>query len=143
MLDRARLEDGEEIEELLRSVGLPADDVAGEGLFAHWVWRRDGRVVATVGLDIVGSEAVLRSLATHADCRGQRIASALCDAAEEEARRQSVAAIYLLTEATQSFAEHRGYHASLGSGECRQPPQVPHGVLWLCVGYGEAPMTSL
>lgn len=110
MLDRARLEDGEEIEELLRSVGLPADDVAGEGLFAHWVWRRDGRVVATVGLDIVGSEAVLRSLATHADCRGQRIASALCDAAEEEARRQSVAAIYLLTEATQSFAEHRGYH---------------------------------
>ena len=110
MLDRARLEDAAEIEELLRSVGLPAADVAGDGLFAHWVWRRDGRVVATVGLDIVGSEAVLRSLATHADCRGQRIASALCDAAEEEARRQSVAAVYLLTEAAQRFAEQRGYH---------------------------------
>ena len=64
-----------------------------------------------MGLDVVASGAVLRSLATHPASRGQGIATALCDAAEAEAVRRGITGVYLLTESAAGFAERRGYRA--------------------------------
>jgi N-acetylglutamate synthase-like GNAT family acetyltransferase len=97
------------IQELLRSNGLPTEDLDAAGVRTHWVWREAGRVVGTAGLDVVGSFAVFRSLATEEAFRGQGIATALCDAAEEEAHRRGVTALYLLTETAPALFERRGY----------------------------------
>lgn len=109
MIEVARLADLDNIRTLLQSNGLPADDLDDNGVQSHWVCRDANRVVATVGLDIIGAEAVLRSLVTHSDFRGEGIATALCDTAEGEARRRRVTAVYLLTESAAGFAEGRGY----------------------------------
>ena len=110
-LERARAADLDEIRTLLRSSGLPSEDVDAAGPQAHWVWRSGSRVVGTVGLDVVASGAVLRSLATHPDFRGQGIATALCDAAEAEAVRRGATSVFLLTESAAGFVERRGYRA--------------------------------
>lgn len=107
-VDHARVAEAESIRTLLLSCGLPTEDLDA-GVQAHWVWRDAGRVVGTIGLDLVGAVAVIRSLATDAAFRGAGIATALCEAAEDEARRRGVAAVYLLTESAAGFAERRGY----------------------------------
>lgn len=121
------------IRTLLQSSGLPSEDVDASGVQSHWVSRDAGLVVGTIGLDVVGAEAVIRSLVTHSAFRGAGIATALCDAAEEEARRRGVIAVYLLTESASRFAERRGYrtidratvpdsvaqHRQFASGCCR------------------------
>ena len=111
MLDVARPEDLLAISELLRSNGLPTEDLHAAGVQAHWVCRDADRVVGTVALDIVGTVAVLRSLVTDRAWRGQRIATALCDAAEDEARKRRVTELYLLTETATGLFARRGYQA--------------------------------
>ena len=107
----AQVADLGRIRELLRASGLPTEDVDAAGAQAHWVWREAGRVVGAVGLDLLGNDAVLRSLVTDAACRGRGIASGLCEAAEGEARRRGASRVYLLTETAVRFAEGRGYRA--------------------------------
>jgi amino-acid N-acetyltransferase len=107
----ANADDLPAIRALLLSNGLPIDDVDASPVQAHWVWRNADRVVGTVALDVVGSVAVLRSLVTDPGFRGQRIATALCDAAEDEARQRRVTAVYLLTESAVEVFARRGYRA--------------------------------
>jgi amino-acid N-acetyltransferase len=107
----AQADDLASIRALLRSNGLPTEDLDAGGAQAHWVWRDAAGVVATVGLDVVGTVAVLRSLVTDAAFRGQHLATALCDAAEDEARFRGVTAVYLLTESAADLFERRGYRA--------------------------------
>ena len=108
-LEVAQAGDLADIRALLRSSRLPAEDLDAGGVHAHWVWREAGRVVGTAGLDVVGTVAVMRSLVTDPEFRGQGIATALCDAAEDEARRRGVTAVYLLTESAAALFERRGY----------------------------------
>lgn len=53
-IDVAQLDDLDDIRTLLQSSRLPAEDLDVGGVQAHWVWRNAGRVVGTVGLDVVG-----------------------------------------------------------------------------------------
>jgi amino-acid N-acetyltransferase len=108
-LDVAKADDLPAIRGLLSSNGLPIEDLDASAVQAQWVWRIADRVVGTVALDVVGSAAVLRSLVTDSAFRGQRIATALCDAAEDEARRRRVTAVYLLTESAAEVFARRGY----------------------------------
>jgi amino-acid N-acetyltransferase len=110
-LEVAQAADLANIRALLRSNGLPIEDLDAGGVQTHWVWRDADRVVATVGLDVVGTVAVIRSLVTDSAFRGQHIASALCDAAEDEGRRRGVTSVYLLTESAAELFERRGYRA--------------------------------
>jgi amino-acid N-acetyltransferase len=110
-LEVARVSDLDNIRALLRSNGLPTEDLDASGVQAHWVWRDAGCVVGTVGLDIVDTAAVIRSLVTDPGFRGRHIATALCDAAEEAARRRGVTAVYLLTESAVGLFERRAYRA--------------------------------
>lgn len=110
-LEVAQTGDLANIRTLLRANGLPTEGLDAGGVQAHWVWREADRVVATVALDVVGTVAVIRSLATDPTFRGQRIATVLCDAAEDEARRRGVTAVYLLTESAAELFAGRGYRA--------------------------------
>jgi amino-acid N-acetyltransferase len=107
----ARVSDLDDIRSLLRSNGLPTEDLEASGVEAHWVCRDAGRVAGSVGMDVVGTVAVVRSLVTDPEFRGQHVATALCDAVEDHARRRGVTAAYLLTESASGFFERRGYRA--------------------------------
>ena len=92
----------------LARAGLPTDDVADEGpLF--WRFERDDVPVGFAGIEVHGTDALLRSLITLPPLRQQGIGGAMIDKMEVEARARGASAIYLLTIDAVSFFAKRGY----------------------------------
>ena len=92
----------------LARAGLPADDVAHDGpLF--WRFERDDVPVGFAGIEVHGTDALLRSLITLPPLRQQGIGAAMIDKMEVEARARGASAIYLLTNDAVSFFTKRGY----------------------------------
>jgi amino-acid N-acetyltransferase len=103
--DRAVSADLPAILALLQSCELPFADLSAEHLRHFWVCRRDDRVVATVGLEVVGEVGLLRSLAVSPDARGQRLAHRLWGRIRDDAATKGVRQLYLLTTtASELFA---------------------------------------
>jgi len=92
---------------MLEDNDLPVDGVDDMREFV--VAEIDGRFAGAGGLEIHGSDVLLRSLVVSPDYRGQGIASAMCDALEANAVASGRRAIYLLTETAEPFFERRGY----------------------------------
>lgn len=111
------------VRELLRSAGLPADDVAAGA--QEYVLAHDGRrLVGTVGLEVVGADGLVRSLAVVPDWRGRGVAHALHERALAIARRRGVRALYLLTTTAERYAARKGF-------ERIDRAEVPPGILGL------------
>lgn len=98
-----------EVRRLVESAGLPADDL-GEADLTHFFGcgTRD-RPHGVVGLELLGSLALLRSLAVDVVARGSGSGRALVAAAEQHARGHGVGSIYLLTTTATAFFERLGY----------------------------------
>ncbi len=92
----------------LARAGLPVDDVDADGP-VFWRFERDDVPVGFAGIEVHGSDAVLRSLITLPPVRQQGIGGAMIDKMEVEARARGASAIYLLTDAAVSFFTKRGY----------------------------------
>ena len=92
---------------LLRTVGLPADDL-GEGAEVR-VLERGGVVVACVALEVYGSSGLVRSLAVAPSARGEGVGGRLVVAIEDVARARGLGDVYLLTTTAAPFFERRGY----------------------------------
>lgn len=104
----------------LARAGLPADDVEGEGpLF--WRFERDDVPVGFAGIEVHGTDAVLRSLITLPPVRQQGIGGAMIDKMEVEARARGANAIYLLTRDFVAFFAKLGYAPC---GRERLPPAI-------------------
>ncbi len=92
----------------LARAGLPVDDVGEEGpLF--WRFERDDVPVGFAGIEMHGSDALLRSLVTLPPLRQQGIGGAMIDKMETEARARGARAIYLLTVDRVPFFAKLGY----------------------------------
>jgi amino-acid N-acetyltransferase len=104
----ARPADIASVRALLKACHLPLDGVP-EDLEVLHVATLEERVVGSVGLERHGPYALLRSLAVDPDCRGERIASALCDVAERRADEGAFQRVFLLTETAERFFARRGY----------------------------------
>jgi len=92
----------------LARAGLPAGDVEDDGpLF--WRFERDDVPVGFAGIEVHGTDALLRSLITMPPVRHQGIGGAMIDKMEVEARARGASAIYLLTNDAVSFFTKRGY----------------------------------
>lgn len=94
---------------LLQSAALPVADLTeahlGKFFYAGSVAEPDG----IIGLELYGTEALLRSLVVAAALRSTGLGGALLDHAESHARRVGVKSIYLLTTTAESFFSRRGY----------------------------------
>lgn len=122
-LRAATTADNASIRRLLLSVGLPAEDVATGS--QEYVLAHDGpRLVGTVGLEVVGTDCLLRSLAVAPEWRGRGLAAALHERALELARARGVRTLYLLTTTAEAYAARRGFERIARS-------EVPMGVLCL------------
>lgn len=92
----------------LEAAGLPADDVE-TGRQEYLLAEEDGGLVGTIGLEVVGQDALVRSLAVAAERRGRGLAARLDDAVLARARSRGVRTLYLLTTTAEVYAARRGY----------------------------------
>jgi amino-acid N-acetyltransferase len=90
---------------------LPEHGVAE--LWGHYfvVREDDGRVVGVAGLELHGSDGLLRSVAVDPDYRGQGIGDRLVAAAMERARLLPLRTVYLLTTSAREYFARRGFTA--------------------------------
>jgi amino-acid N-acetyltransferase len=107
-LDSARESDWEQLVGLLASSGLPAEGLE-EHLPTTLVVREGGRILGSVALEMYGSDALLRSLAVSAECRGRGLGRRLAVSALDLAGSLGAARVYLLTETAASFFRRIGF----------------------------------
>ncbi len=93
----------------LEREGLPVSDLTDEHLEHFFFIGSEDSPSGLVGLEIFGTDALLRSLAVAASARTQGLGAGLVKRAEEHASAQGVRAIYLLTMTAAIFFERRGY----------------------------------
>lgn len=98
-----------EVRRLVESAGLPADDLEDADLAHFFGCGTRDRPHGVVGLELLGSLALLRSLAVDAVARRSGSGRALVAAAEQHARGHGVGSIYLLTTTATAFFERLGY----------------------------------
>jgi UDP-N-acetylmuramate: L-alanyl-gamma-D-glutamyl-meso-diaminopimelate ligase len=105
-----------QIRSQLRDVGLDADDL-DEGHAGDFLsLTNETGFVGTVGLEVYGEDAILRSLAVKKQARGHGYGWMLADTAISQARLRGVRRIYLLTEtASDFFAAKLGFRVVVPS----------------------------
>jgi amino-acid N-acetyltransferase len=94
---------------LLESAGLPATDLNPAHLEHFFYCGSSEAPTGMVGLELYGTDALLRSLAVAPATRGSGLGSALTEHAESYARTRGVRAMYLLTTTVEGFFAQRGY----------------------------------
>ena len=97
--------------DLLKSCGLPTDDLAPASL-AHFEVAVDKaeRVVGVVGFDCASGDALLRSLAVAPDWRGHGLGEQLVARREAAAKAAGVSRLFLLTTSAADYFLRLGYH---------------------------------
>ena len=100
------------IKQLLTDNNLVHDDISADQL-KHFRLGWDGsRLVAVIGLEIKGRNALLRSLAVEANYRNRNIATRLVEEIEDYAGSLGVNALYLLTMTAADFFKRCGYRST-------------------------------
>jgi N-acetylglutamate synthase-like GNAT family acetyltransferase len=109
MLRKATFEDIEQIQQLIDTnidKLLPrTNEELSELIEFFWVIEEvDGRIVGCCCLEVYSPKiAEVRSLAVHADCRGKGYGEMLVNAAIDEAQRQKVKQILVVTSTREFF----------------------------------------
>lgn len=100
--------DREIVAAFLAAAGLPTADLATSAP-CLWIARTRGALIGVVGLEVHGSDGLLRSLAVTPSGRGNGLGTRLVDRVEQEARGLGLAALVLLTETAADFFSNLGY----------------------------------
>lgn len=101
--------DLELIRSLLDSQGLPSSDIDEKSLNTFLVLRDGKQISGLVGLNLLGSVAMLRSLVVRPEWRSAGLGAQLVAAAEAQAAKFGIAALYLLTTDADRYFAARGY----------------------------------
>lgn len=105
---QATPDDLPEVQALLRENGLPSEDA--EEHLEHFIVAKEGGVlVATAGVELLGSDGLLRSVCVARNSRNRGIAGELCRRIEASAHHAGVSRLYLLTTTAEEYFKRRGY----------------------------------
>lgn len=94
---------------LLESADLPTVDLTDEHMKQFFYCGPPAEPTALVGVELCGSDALLRSLVVRPGHRSQGLAAALVRHVEHFARENGAAAMYLLTTTAGDFFRRCGY----------------------------------
>ena len=106
---------------LLQAQGLPVADITDAHLEDFFYVGSDGSPTGLVGLELYGTDALLRSLVVDESARSKGLGARLVNHAEQYAVLKSVQSIYLLTTTAESFFKPLGYERIDRS---RAPPSI-------------------
>ena len=96
------------IEDLLRASQLPVSGV--ESAIGHFIVAEShGRVVGAIGVELYEAAALLRSAVVEPSMRGTGLGAALVSAIVQEAERQGVEQIFLLTTTAENYFPRFGF----------------------------------
>lgn len=105
---KADRESIDRVESLLEANGLPYQDVRAKSE-SFFIAYAGTACIGTGGVEMYGSNGLLRSVVITDSSRGQGYGTALCDALEEYARTNGVEELYLLTTTATRFFRRCGY----------------------------------
>jgi amino-acid N-acetyltransferase len=94
---------------LLSGCGLPIADILPANSPVFFGIRSGSELIGVIGLELLGPDSLLRSLAVAEAYRKQQIAQRLVSFAEQYAASSGVNFLYLLTTTAASFFERLGY----------------------------------
>ncbi|RIH88929.1 Amino-acid acetyltransferase [Calidithermus terrae] len=105
---RARPEDLPAVLELLEQAALPRRGV--EQHLGHFLLEFDGAtLVGCAGLEVYGDAGLLRSVAVRPEYRSRGVAGRLVGALLEQARRQGLKSLSLLTTTAEGYFPRYGF----------------------------------
>lgn len=107
-IERADAETLAYVETLLEENDLPAADVRSKP-DRFFVGYDGDDTVGIGGLEVYGSDGLLRSLVVERAVRGEGYGAAICEAIESTARAEGVETLVLLTTTASEFFAARGY----------------------------------
>jgi len=94
---------------LLKSEGLPTDDLATASDLHLWVLEIKGDVVGAIGIERFGASALLRSLVIAPAYQRRGLGNRLVAQLEQDVQDKGVGQLILLTETAESFFRRNGY----------------------------------
>ncbi|HEU5148084.1 MAG TPA: arsenic resistance N-acetyltransferase ArsN2 [Chryseosolibacter sp.] len=93
---------------LLKSSGLPADDLDFNRDLLVGYYEGD-ELVGTGGLEVYNSYALLRSLSVKMGIRGKAVGSTITEFLLNEAKKRKLKGVFLLTETAPGFFLKKGF----------------------------------
>jgi amino-acid N-acetyltransferase len=107
VLRQATPEDWNAVQDLLLASGLPVDDLGSEKLDCFLIAEHDNNTVGLIGLEILGTVGLLRSLVVEKNARSTGLGGKLVGSLESAAEAAGIAELWLLTiDAEQFFQRH-------------------------------------
>lgn len=113
-IDKAKKSDFAGIVSLLQETNLPPDGI--ESHLENFLVVRDPEAVAepeflvgSVGLEIYGESALLRSLAVHPDFQGKGIGTRLVNRIIDTVKKKGITRLYLLTDTAEDYFKKKGF----------------------------------
>jgi len=108
VIRRARSSDFTQITQLLESDALPLDGVSHH-LDNFLVAYLEGKVVGTIGLEIYGESALLRSAVVTPSKRNRGLGTLLYNALLDDAKKRGVKRLVLLTNTAEEYFRRKGF----------------------------------
>ena len=93
---------------LLERESLPVEDIPTQ-LPDFFVIEDEGRIVATIGLEIYGKEGLLRSLVVEREFRNKSLATALLNQLLFHAGEKGIRKLFLITTTAESYFLKKGF----------------------------------
>lgn len=107
-INKAKKEDYESIKQLLDAHNLPTNDM-GESDINFLVLRVNQHLIGCAGLELFGTDALIRSVAVKKEELGKGFGSSLISYAMQEAVDAGISNVYLLTETAELFFKMKGF----------------------------------
>ena len=101
----------DDVQKILQAHNLPTDDLSEVNLFHFFGCGEKPNPKGVIGLEVHGSDGLLRSLAVDSDAQGHGCGSSLYNQLEKHAKSIGIKALYLLTETAEDFFERKGFES--------------------------------
>ena len=102
-------EDLTELQSFLASNKLPFQDIHLDGNLFFSYTNEEGKFLGCSGLEIYGSDALVRSIAVHPEQRGKNAGKEIVKDILERSKRMNVKSLFLLTETAHEFFLKMGF----------------------------------
>ena|ERR1700730_4485339 len=108
MIRPAMPNDYEDVCRLLATENLPTSDLPKE-LPDFFVIFKDNKIIGSIGLEVYGAAALLRSMIVLTDYRGKGTASLLVNQLISHAKAKGIRKLYLITNTAEKYFERKGF----------------------------------